>query len=602
MSQYSKLSDNPSGKTTIDTLTPNSGGVVSPDASDNVNELGSGSITTIGDPSTHTITTQLTGLTQYDMLVGQGSTTIGLISPSATSGVPLISQGGAAYPIFGTAVVAGGGTGATSLTGVLTGNGTSAITANTVTQYGVLVAGASNVVSSIAPDASTSKLLASGGASANPSWLSYNAAASTSDIVSRDGNGVSGWANIALGQSLVTSAAGTTILTAASNHTQQLRGSTTQTFQLPDATTLTPGFIFEFNNNSTGNLTIVANDGVTTITTIVPGAYARVSVSTVSTTNGTWDYHFLMPSNAVYGTTGLNVTGTITGTSTVASGVAGSSIGGFLLSGNTSGTVSILPQAAAGTYNFNLPITAGTAGQLLTSKGGSSSAMTWTSFSLNIQVFTSSGTYTPTSGMIYCLIEALGGGGGGGGGASTDSTQVSVGGGGSTGTYAKALYTSSTIGASQSVTIGSGGTAGANTGGNGGSGGTTSVGSLVSCPGGGGGYGGAAGVNQYSAPGGLGSAPTITSAVSSYTFDGTYGETGWAISISGPVELGISGHGASSMYGGGGYSKTGASPGVSAQNNTGAGGSGCIQGFSNAGDIGGVGGSGIVIITEYIFS
>lgn len=46
--------------------------------------------------------------------------------------------------------------------------------------------------------------------------------------------------------------------------------------------------------------------------------------------------------------------------------------------GSSSGDISIKAQAAAGTYNFNLPITAGTATYLLTSQGGSTSAMTWT--------------------------------------------------------------------------------------------------------------------------------------------------------------------------------------------------------------------------------
>jgi len=46
--------------------------------------------------------------------------------------------------------------------------------------------------------------------------------------------------------------------------------------------------------------------------------------------------------------------------------------------GVVSGTVSILPQSAAGTYNFNLPITAGASGSVLTSSGGGNTAMTWT--------------------------------------------------------------------------------------------------------------------------------------------------------------------------------------------------------------------------------
>lgn len=68
----------------------------------------------------------------------------------------------------------------------------------------------------------------------------------------------------------------------------------------------------------------------------------------------------------------------------IISGVAGSVQGSLKVAGSTSGTITIQPQAAAGTYNFNLPITAGTAGQVLTSQGGSTSAMTW-------------GSYIPTS-------------------------------------------------------------------------------------------------------------------------------------------------------------------------------------------------------------
>lgn len=48
------------------------------------------------------------------------------------------------------------------------------------------------------------------------------------------------------------------------------------------------------------------------------------------------------------------------------------------LSGSISGAVTIKAQPAAGTYNFNLPTIAGVAGQVLTSQGGGSNAMTWT--------------------------------------------------------------------------------------------------------------------------------------------------------------------------------------------------------------------------------
>src|ERR1700691_1238451 len=65
--------------------------------------------------------------------------------------------------------VSSGGTGATTLTGVLTGNGTSPVTANAVSQYALLVGGASNAVGSLS-DVTTGQVLVSGGVSANPSF------------------------------------------------------------------------------------------------------------------------------------------------------------------------------------------------------------------------------------------------------------------------------------------------------------------------------------------------------------------------------------------------------------------------------------------------
>lgn len=47
--------------------------------------------------------------------------------------------------------------------------------------------------------------------------------------------------------------------------------------------------------------------------------------------------------------------------------------------GSSSGNITIQPQAASGTYNLNLPTTAGSSGQVLTSAGGGSSPMTWSS-------------------------------------------------------------------------------------------------------------------------------------------------------------------------------------------------------------------------------
>jgi len=127
-------------------------------------------VTTITGVLSGNGTVNITGspITQYNALVGGASNAITSVAPGVT-GIPLISQGVAANPAFGTVVVGGGGTGATTLTGVLTGNGTSAVTANAVTQYGAVIAGASNAVTSVAPGATGIPLVSQGVAS-NPAF------------------------------------------------------------------------------------------------------------------------------------------------------------------------------------------------------------------------------------------------------------------------------------------------------------------------------------------------------------------------------------------------------------------------------------------------
>ena len=66
--------------------------------------------------------------------------------------------------------VADGGTGAITLTGVISGNGTSALTASPVTQHDVLIGGVANAVVSVAPSGTTGVPLISNGVSADPSF------------------------------------------------------------------------------------------------------------------------------------------------------------------------------------------------------------------------------------------------------------------------------------------------------------------------------------------------------------------------------------------------------------------------------------------------
>ena len=75
-----------------------------------------------------------------------------------------------------------------------------------------------------------------------------------------------------------------------------------------------------------------------------------------------------------------------------------------------------------------------------------------------IQTFTSSGTYTRSSGITSVLIKGIGSGGGGGGG-SDDSEPTGPGGGGGGGGYVEKFITS--VGTGLTVTIAAGGSAGA---------------------------------------------------------------------------------------------------------------------------------------------
>ena len=127
------------------------------------------------------------------------------------------------------------------------------------------------------------------------------------------------------------SAGGTTVLTIASARTQNLTGSSNQTYQLPDATTLSLSSIFEFNNNSSGSL-IVTNAGAAT-QYIVPAGGAIVCYCTsIGSVNGTWDFHALAPLAATWssGITGLVMNSVLTTSPRIGSGASSSTAPSFI--------------------------------------------------------------------------------------------------------------------------------------------------------------------------------------------------------------------------------------------------------------------------------
>jgi len=100
----------------------------------------------------------------------------------------------------------------------------------------------------------------------------------------------------------------------------------------------------------------------------------------------------------------------------------------------------------------------------------------------NIQVFTSSGTFTVPNGVTKIRARVWGGGGGGGGSATGGA-----GGGGCGGGYGEGVFTV-TPGQAIAVTVGAGGLPGVENVKNGTAGGTSSVGTLISSTGGAGGF------------------------------------------------------------------------------------------------------------------
>ncbi len=371
-----------SGTAVVKTLTGNTGGALSPTAG-NISTVGTGSITIAGSGST--LTSQLTGLTNHNVLIGAGSATITNVAPSATSGVPLISQGSSADPVFGTAVVAGGGTGATSFT-------------------------------AYAP----------------------------------------------------------------------ICGGTTTTGALQSAAT----------------------------------------------------------------------------------GIATS---GFVLTSNGNAALPSFQAAASGGFT-----------------------------SVVVQVFTSSGTYTPTASMKYCTIEVVGGGGGGGGSAAGGASSGAVGGGGGGGGYGRKTVAAATIGASKAVTIASA-SAGGNGAANGTAGGTCSLDTIVTATGGAGGIASAAAatVSAAGGAGGVGTSGDINS-------NGGPGGNGTYVLIAGVAQMTNGGFGGSSYFGGGAVAVISQAGGANLTGNNGTayggggGGGGASSSSGAGGGVGGNGAQGVVIVTEYI--
>jgi len=271
----------------------------------------------------------------------------------------------------------------------------------------------------------------------------------------------------------------------------------------------------------------------------------------------------------------------------------------------------------------------------------------------DVQVFTSSGTWTKPAGAVSVNIQLFGAGGGGSSGQKNNNTTIArvAGGGGCGGSYLNASIRALDLGATESVSIGLGGSGGAGQTTNGGSqiagtaGGNTTFGSLIALGGVAGQANGTAGTGGLQAnPGGSASGtgstgaagtPSLVTVLAAYggaggaggggltstsvTSAGGAGGRSHALNLAGgaagaqsngPANAGAGGAGLSapsnlfavgSGGGGGGGAKGGGSGGAGGVGGFpagGGGGGGATEDGATSG-AGGAGGAGFAIITTY---
>ncbi|HBB3003938.1 TPA: carbohydrate kinase [Escherichia coli] len=198
---------------------------------------------------------------------------------------------------------------------------------------------------------------------------------------------------------------------------------------------------------------------------------------------------------------------------------------------------------------------------------------------VNTRVFTSSGTYTPTPGTKRIRVTITGGGGGGGGCKAASSNETFFGaGGGAGGTIISTMTLTEN---SYPVVIGAGGGGGVGAS-VGYKGGDSSFSSLIAPGGEGAGKPGITNTN-----GGYGGVPNIGD-IRITGGDGGDGQSG---------NIGVSGKGGASYWGGGG--RAGAGGGVSGKAYGSGGGGAYDAGYSGTSMTGGKGAAGICIIEEF---
>jgi hypothetical protein len=270
------------------------------------------------------------------------------------------------------------------------------------------------------------------------------ASSGANSVVLRDSNQNIAVNRVNQANTNTTAAGGTTALTAASSYIHTLVGTGGQTYTLPDATTLTTGVAFVFNNLATSTLT-VSNYAGTTIGTIPSGGAGAVFLTLNSTVGGTWDLHAYLPEGVTFGTNAFNLgTSIITG-GTWQGGTIQTGYGGTGLTTYTSGGA-VYANSSSTLTSGTLPISAGGTGNTT----GNSATTSQTNFS-NLTI---GGSQVLYAGNYNSYAPTLTGGGASGtwginisGNAATATSSTS-----ST-TATTALLTSNSVGGTGEINL-----------------------------------------------------------------------------------------------------------------------------------------------------
>jgi len=244
------------------------------------------------------------------------------------------------------------------------------------------------------------------------------ASSGVNSVMLRDSNANTQINNIIQGWSSTVSAGGTTTLTVASSYWQRLTGSTTQTFQLPDATTLVAGTSYLFDNDSSGTLTIT-NNGGSTVDVVAAGGYATVFLESNSTSNGTWGRFGMLPTEVNWGTLSADLGGSTISNAVWQGTTIGTGYGGTGLTSYTSGGA-LYATSTSSLTSGTLPVTAGgtaattfTANGILYGNGTSALGVTGAGTTGQVLLANTSGAPTwgsvPSSGAVTTFQTSLNG-------------------------------------------------------------------------------------------------------------------------------------------------------------------------------------------------